>query len=501
MYKKLLTMSLVPPIFQKYIARIEVSPIGYRLAKGAFWSLFGALLSKGLGLLSFILVARMLGKVGFGELGIIQSTVGMFGVFAGFGLGLTSTKYVAEFRKKDPAKAGRIMALSGLVALCSGGVMAIALIIFSPWLAANTIAAPHLKGLLQIGSGMLFLSALNGAQTGALAGFEAFKTIALVNIIAGISAFPLMVGGAYLFGVQGTVWGLVASGAVNWLLNHFALRIEAHNASVPFILKNCVNEWKVLQSFSLPAVLAGAMTGPVHWACSAMLVNQPDGYAGMGVYNAVMRIKQVPEMILTIIMAPLLPVLSEQFGKNATISYNKTISYAFTVSILLVIPISLIQITVPTITLLPYGPEYQGNYSVVRWMMVHAVLVGLFYPFGSIITSMNRMWFGMVYNLLWGAVYLLAGYLLIPSHGIVGLAAAAFCAQLTTSILCVIYIYRYERPFIAGVPLFFFTSTMLLLSLFAVVASVLSFPPFSVVIGILLAIICGLLVYKRIYCV
>lgn len=45
-----------------------------------------------------VTVARLLGNAVCGELGIIQSTVGMFGVFAGFGLRVTATKHVAEFR-------------------------------------------------------------------------------------------------------------------------------------------------------------------------------------------------------------------------------------------------------------------------------------------------------------------------------------------------------------------------------------------------------------------
>ena len=79
------------------LARIEASKIGYRLAMGAFWSMAGAVISRGLMLAAWVLVARMLGKTGYGELGMIQSTVGMFGVFAGFGFGLTATKHVAEF--------------------------------------------------------------------------------------------------------------------------------------------------------------------------------------------------------------------------------------------------------------------------------------------------------------------------------------------------------------------------------------------------------------------
>ncbi|QTA79204.1 Polysaccharide biosynthesis protein [Desulfonema limicola] len=120
-------MYILPPFFRQYAARIESSPLGYRLAKGAFWSLSGALISRGLGLLASILVARILGKTGFGELGIIQSTVGMFGVFAGFGMGLTATKHVAEFRYKNPEKAGRIIILSALLTVIFSGIMALLL--------------------------------------------------------------------------------------------------------------------------------------------------------------------------------------------------------------------------------------------------------------------------------------------------------------------------------------------------------------------------------------
>ena len=53
---------------------------------------------------------------------MIQSTVGMFGVFAGFGLGLTATKHVAEFRQSDPERDGLIIGLSALIAIGTGGL-------------------------------------------------------------------------------------------------------------------------------------------------------------------------------------------------------------------------------------------------------------------------------------------------------------------------------------------------------------------------------------------
>src|ERR1035441_7680402 len=75
-----------------------------RFARGAVWSLIGAALAQGANLAASVITARLLGRVQFGMYGMVQSTVGMLGVFAGLGLGLTATKYVAEFRSRDPER-------------------------------------------------------------------------------------------------------------------------------------------------------------------------------------------------------------------------------------------------------------------------------------------------------------------------------------------------------------------------------------------------------------
>ena len=176
-------------------------------------------------------MARLLGKEEFGELGIIQATIGMFGTLAGFGMGLTANKHVAEFKHTDPARAGRILGLASATAWLSSGVMALSLLFSAPALAARTLAAPHLAGLLQAGALLLFLSGLNGAQTGALSGFEAFKTIARISLISGVLTFPMMVGAAWNWGVTGAVWALIGSEAANCLLYFAALRAETSRAS------------------------------------------------------------------------------------------------------------------------------------------------------------------------------------------------------------------------------------------------------------------------------
>src|SRR3989339_928116 len=98
-----------PSFVESLLARIQSSSVGHRLARGVFWSIVGTVVSRGLVLLAMMIVARMLGKTAFGELGMIDSTVGMLGTFAGFGLGVTATKHIAEFRHSDPHRAARIL--------------------------------------------------------------------------------------------------------------------------------------------------------------------------------------------------------------------------------------------------------------------------------------------------------------------------------------------------------------------------------------------------------
>jgi O-antigen/teichoic acid export membrane protein/SAM-dependent methyltransferase len=412
-----------PDFLQPVLNRVEASDIGYRLAKGVFWSMAGAVMSRGLMLAASILVARMLGKTGFGELGIIQSTVGMFGVFAGFGLGLTATKHVAEFRSSNPARAGRIISLSWLVAMITGGLMALGLLIFAPWLAVYTINAPQLASVLQIGAIILFINALNGAQTGALSGFEAFKTIARVNLFVGLISFPILIAGAYFGGLTGAVWALAINLGANWLLNHLALRKEAKRYDVPLTFRNCSRELPVLWRFSLPAVLAGSMVGPVDWICSALLVNQPDGYGEMGIYNAANQWYAMLMFLPALLGQVVLPVLSERLGQKDTNQSLKTMVLAIKVNAILVLPLVIIASIASPYIMSLYGEGFRSGWPTLVVVLLTTGLLAMQTPVGQIIAASGKMWIGLVMNTGWAIAFVL-GTLLLVHNGSLGLAAA-----------------------------------------------------------------------------
>ncbi len=153
-----------------YFAHLRSSQTGRRLARGAFWGLVGMLVSRGLTLAASVVVARLLGKTAFGELGMVRSTVEMLSTFAGFSIGLTATKHVAQFRASDPLRVGRVIALTELGAVIMGALMGVVLYGAAPYIAHYVLGNRGLVVPLRVGSMLLLLSTLDGAQIGSLAG-------------------------------------------------------------------------------------------------------------------------------------------------------------------------------------------------------------------------------------------------------------------------------------------------------------------------------------------
>ena len=429
---KSIASTYCPSFLRPLFDRVENSPIGSRLTRGVFWSMAGSVISRGLMLCATVLVARMLGKTVYGELGMIQSTVGMFGVFAGFGLGLTAIKHVAEFRQSDPERAGRIIGLSGLFAMGTGGLMALGLFIFAPWLAEHTINAPHLSGVLRIGALILFINALNGAQTGALAGFEAFKTIAHVNLFVGLISFPILVAGAYFGGLTGAVWALAINLCFNWLLNHLALRKEARRYSVPFSFRNCGRELPVLWSFALPATLSGIMVGPIQWACNAMLVNQHEGYGEMGIFNAALVFQSFLLFVNGMLSAPLLSMLSNVGSAKNNRLETANILSSWCVGLFPAI----VLLCFPEIVDMLFGEQFQSHSLRVTFAIVMFYTCILTYRAGllRVLQSKGLLWLGLCNNVFWAVVLLPTAYLFVK-YGAVGLASSFAIAYAFNSIV------------------------------------------------------------------
>ena len=291
----------------------------------------------------------------------------------------------------------------------------------------------NLPNLWPLARGLVFFGAMNGAQTGALAGFEAFRTIARVNIVAGIASFPTIVLGVWHGGLQGAVWGLVAALAVNWALNNRALRQECANANISYQFASCHRELTILHRFSVPAFLASIAVAPAIWVCNALLVHQPNGYAELGIYTAADRWRLLILFIPTSALATALPVLSNLYGESDRIGFRKVFraNLRLNASLALLAALLIAALAAPIMAI--YGSSFRGGRAVLIVLAFSALPEALNTMLGQPLIASHRMWWRFGFDLLLVAALVGLGWFLIPKWGALGLAASYGFAYAATS--------------------------------------------------------------------
>jgi len=410
------------------------------------WATIGTALSQGIGLLVSIFCARMLGKVHFGEFGIIQSTIGMYGVFAGLWLGVGATKFIAEYKNDVPKRAGHIIGLSIIIAVISSLAVSLVIICFSSYITSTVLNAPHLETELRFMAGIIVLNVLDGVQVGALSGFEAFRAIARTGIIRSIAAFPVTILLIWLWGLNGALLSLAVIGAINLVINHIALRIECRKYDIEVSYSGTASELRQFLNFSAPALLGSLLGAPVLWVANALLVNQHNGYAEMGIYAIANQWKTAVMFIPRKFISVALPIMSEEVGKNpADSKYHAVFDYTQSSSILVVVPLVTLLICASHLIVKLYGEKFADARVVLIGVLFATGISALGAGIGPAVQASGKMWFGLFTNVLWSGTFLLFTWFFVPFWGAKALVFGMALAY-SVMVLYSIVIMRKELP-------------------------------------------------------
>ncbi len=429
-------------------SRLRGDSSGARIARGTLWSLVGSVGSRGLNLLTFLFVARWLGAERFGELGIVRSTAGMFGIFAGFGMGLTATKYVAQYRATDPERAGNVLLLTFTVAATMGALASGLLWLLAPLMATGALDASHLSGQLRIGSLLVLFGALAGVVRGGLAGLEAFGKIAACNVITAAVGLPLILAGAGFAGVAGATGGLVASALVDFVVAGVALRSRLAAHGMRWSSAGCWAERKVIWSFSLPAFLAYALTGPANWAALAILANHTGSYASVGYFAAANQWFSALVLLPMLVCGAALPVLAEQYESGRELEVRGTLRSLIRVNLAFAVPGALIVAALSPFLMGLYGPSFVEHWGTLAISALTVCLFAAQQPLGHLLAASGRMWHGLWLSGLWGSAYVLCAVCFadLQSLGVAVARLIAYVLYLALSLLLIRRIMARAKP-------------------------------------------------------
>ncbi len=412
------------------------------LASIAGWSFLSALVARGANLAALVICARVLSQEQFGQIAIIQSTVGMFAPLAGLGLAMTTTKFLAEFRDVNPARAGRILGLSLCTAAGAGLLLTGALILLAPRLAAQGFASPGLSRQLVQASGLLAFGVFEAVQTGALTGLEAFPRIARLSVWNGLVSIPCVTFLAYSHGASGAIAGLTLVVVLSCLLNAIALRAECRKWGISLSLSHLGPERRMLLTFSLPSYLSGIVVAPVTWLSCAMLVHQPGGFADMALFTAADRFRYLLIFLPLAVSRIAVPALSRFRAARDHGGYRDAFRWNLGFGLLATIPPALVVIGLAQPLMGLFGETFRRGWLVLVILALSAIPTVMNTQLGAALLSNGRAVARATVDVFLAIAFLGSAWVLVPQWQAAGLAMAFALSYSAASLILWILLRR-----------------------------------------------------------
>ncbi|HYP15151.1 MAG TPA: oligosaccharide flippase family protein [Bryobacteraceae bacterium] len=417
--------------------------LGPQFASAALYSLAGSVLSQVLNMIGMSVAAMVLGTDTFGKFAMVQNTTSLLGTLGAVGLGVTATSYVSRFRLQAPLRAANVIAASSVFASFFGLLLTIGLYVASPALAIRVLNDAGLSSTLRFAAMASLFHAIASAQTGSLAGFEAFRTIAIGNAFRGILSVAGVPLGAWFWGLNGAVTAYVISAALVCIFNEVLLRKECARSGLRPRLRNAIAEYRLFQAFSLPVFIGSIIVGPTTWIANAMLVKESGGFAELGIYAAAERWRMAVLFAPACLASVALPILSSSSLSPARFR-SYLLNYGLVVVVLAAPPAAAVGLLATPI-MSALGTGFASGGPTLKLMALASIAVAANTALGQALLSTQLAWLRLGIDVVLSLVFLVLCVWLIPvghSAGMAGAFLASYVVAVGLLIAAVPYALR-----------------------------------------------------------
>lgn len=354
-----------------------------KLFKDSFWAVFGNGLGNALLLVAGIVIARILGKDIYGEYGVVKTTMFQIAAFSTFGLGYTSTKYIAQYVKENQACLREITKSVLVISLISSFSLSFLLFVFSQKLAVF-VNAPQLEMPFRFLGLIVVTRSMSTVCSGLISGYKKFKEQGIVNISSGLIMLVLSPVLTYYFGLLGSLLSLLLSQLFLSLLYVVLLLRLYRKLPVSDGKKFTTDIFK----FSIPVAMQELTFFLSHWGAT-LLLTKYSSLGEVGIYSATAQWNTVIMFIPLLLSSVVLSYLSGISEKKA----HNSMMYR-------VLLINFICVLIPFVVVLScsgwicsmYGPSFEGMQKVLNVFMFCAVLAVLSRVFQNDLISRGKNW-------------------------------------------------------------------------------------------------------------
>ena len=428
-------------ILQSLLKRYKDSDIARRMATGAFWSLFGSVVSKSLVLIAGIFCAHILGKEDYGKFGMVKSTLGMFVVLGSFGIGITATKFIAQYRENDKDHACSIYLLTNGFALFFAIVVSLLVLLFAEPLAINVLHAADLTVPIQLSSLVLLFTILNTAQDATLSGFESFRSIALSNFLCSVLESVGMVVMGYYYGILGAVVGYGSGFVLKTTVNKYLINKEFKRNGITIKLSSFRrSDLKLLYTYALPAALSTLLAGPTFWVLRTLLARS-SGYGELAIYDVADQWKLILLFIPSAISQIVLPIMSS-LNKDNKHQFWKILHANILLNVCVTASLSILILFFSNYIMNLYGKGFDDPIPLVI-LSFSTVFTSVSTILGLSISSLAKMWVWFGVSVIWSFTTIILAYVFVRmGYQATGLAIAILIGYIVQAAIQYIYLKR-----------------------------------------------------------
>jgi len=400
-----------------------MSDSSFSIVRGTTFILLSQITGGILTLLISIAVARYLGPKSFGLYGLLVSTQGVVGVFAGFGLSQAIAKYVAQSLPNKNDASRQYVEYGLILFLIFSAISCLSYIALSGLIGDDLYHEHSLVGLIPFSSLVVLSTAMYTVTFGIAQGCWRIKILASMQITVPLISLVLIVSLISRFEIQGVLLSVFLSQMTISIAVLLWLRRHVIEFTISPTASRDTRYLRELWSFAVPAVLASVVVIPVLWFGNTQLT-LTEGLTAMGYFSIALVIYQGLAVIPNALVIPLVLSISERAYRDrgeVDVFVLRALQSVSVVFFPLFFGIALFS---SDLIKLFFGDSYLPSSDAAYLMVIASYFVMLVSVIGAMIAGLGRMWLGFALNAIWGLMFVLFSLALVPIYGVVGLGAA-----------------------------------------------------------------------------
>ena len=362
-------------------------------------------------------IALLVGPIGFGVIGLLNSTLRIIGDFTKVGLDTSAVKEISERNSdKDPSKVTEIIFVLEKLIWFTGTVGALITLVFSRYISYLTFGnTDYTYAFVWLSIAVLFTQLAKG-KIAILQGTRRLKKLAYANLTASTVSLLITLPLYYFFKIDGIVPALIGTALITFGIFKFFTK-EVDIPRLSFTKQELFHKSKAMlllgATMSVTSMIV-ALTGFL----IQIFIRSTDGLEAVGFYSAgFLIVNAYVGMIFTAMSTDYFPRLAAINTDNNKM--NIAVNQQADVAILLITPVIVLFLTfAPFIVELLYSSKFNVIIGFVTFGVLGTFFKAVSFSLGYVIIAKGHSKVFITLSLIFNSLFLIIS---VVSYNIGGL--------------------------------------------------------------------------------